>query len=722
MNPSSAPYPDYFQNSNYPIPNFVFHSLPQPPPPHIPTITPTTPILDLSTTLSSLANLLSLSQQTRNSLSSLIKPNKNVKFISCPYNPNHLMPPESLFLHSLRCPSPSFQDPISLVNSLHYPKTLNSQNPSNPLFKNSDNAELCLSLDGFYNEFSSNFFYKDCPGAVQFSDLDSSSKTFLLPAVLSVECANFVARIEEDIKGFDINEFRILPSDLWVIKREVESWADYPSMYSYAVFCAILRLNVIKGSDLRRWIIFNSPRYGVVIDVYMRDHISVLFRLCLNAIRREAFSFMGHQMNVKTSSFNCPVLSQVFMWIVPQLSVLYGERNAKCFAIHIFRQCILDVSNGMLFPLEANVKEISTELNGNGSDVRDIKLQEPLEGSIKCETDAEVEEHVDKEVIFVSQVAASVAALHERALLEAKIQGTRESQSLPRYQRMIEHDYVSKRADEQRKERSNYRAIIDHDGLPRRQPIDEDMSKTKTREEILAEERDYKRRRMSYRGKKLKRTTLQVTRDLIEEYMDEIKQAGGIGCFEKGAEEEGMSSKPPFPSDFTIGGGELRKSSSKSSEAIRATPNHYQKQSHIDNNNRSATCKNASTQDYERWRKVHNRHHEHVEYQRKDSRDRHGRDYYSASPERHKGHGPLHEREDAEFNISKRHDKRSSGKSNYQNYKSSCFGSDSANDPGVQKDGDKLDVRDWHLRNSYGTHSSTFLVKNAFEDRYDPAE
>lgn len=32
----------------------------------------------------------------------------------------------------------------------------------------------------------------------------------------------------------------------------------------------------------------------------------------------------------------------------------------------------------------------------------------------------------------------------------------------------------------------------------------------KTREELLAEERDYKRRRMSYRGRKVKRTTTQV--------------------------------------------------------------------------------------------------------------------------------------------------------------------------------------------------------------------
>lgn len=38
----------------------------------------------------------------------------------------------------------------------------------------------------------------------------------------------------------------------------------------------------------------------------------------------------------------------------------------------------------------------------------------------------------------------------------------------------------------------------------------QDTNRKKTKEEILAEERDYKRRRMSYRAKKVKRTPMQV--------------------------------------------------------------------------------------------------------------------------------------------------------------------------------------------------------------------
>lgn len=455
MNPSSAPYPNansYFfpcppQNPNL-APNFFFHSVPErpppPPPPQIP-LTTATPNPDLSATLSSLTDLLSLSDKTLNSLSSLLHSkttslkHQNVNFVSCPYNPHHIMPPESLFLHSLHCPYSLSEDPTSLIDSLYYPKTLNIQNPDENFIaqsiQHSDNAELCFSLDGYFNEFRSNFFYNDCPGVVNFNDLESSNKMFTLPGVLSVDCANFVGNREGDIKCFDKSRFRVLPSDLWAVRREVEGWVDYPSMYSYGVLCSILQLNLIKFGDLRRWIIANSPRYGVVIDVYMADHMCVLFRLCLKAIRKEALSVVGNGMNMKTLSFNCPVLGQVLMWIASQFSILYSEMKAKCFAIHIFRHCVLDVANVVVFPLDSNSRERSTD--ANHSDARDVKFGEPLEGIIESKVGTEMDESADGEVIFVSQVAASIAALHERSLLEAKIKRLRMPQSLPRHQRYV---------------------------------------------------------------------------------------------------------------------------------------------------------------------------------------------------------------------------------------------------------------------------------------------
>ncbi|GKE82061.1 U11/U12 small nuclear ribonucleoprotein 48 kDa protein, partial [Tanacetum coccineum] len=88
-----------------------------------------------------------------------------------------------------------------------------------------------------------------------------------------------------------------------------------------------------------------------------------------------------------------------------------------------------------------------------------------------------------------------------------------------------EHQYITKVAEEERKKRPDYRPIIEHDGVLWHRGDNQDANKNKSREELLAEERDYKRRRMSYRGKKMKRSTTQVMRDIIDEYMEEIKHA-----------------------------------------------------------------------------------------------------------------------------------------------------------------------------------------------------
>lgn len=258
---------------------------------------------------------------------------------------------------------------------------------------------------------------------------------FALPGVLLIECVNFGVSGEREQEGFDKNGFRVLPSDLWAIRREIEGWIDYPSVYSYSVFCLILRLDLIKRSDLRRWIIANSPRYGVVIDVYMRDHICVIFRLCLKAIRKEALSSVSSEMNVK--SLKCPILVQVLMWIASQLSILYGEVNAKCFAIHVLKLCLLEAANEVVvFLLDSCLKESLKDLDAYENEIKDSKLGETPEGSRECKIIKAVDEGDDR-VIFVTQVAAAVAALHERSILEAKIKLLRVPQQLPRYQRYI---------------------------------------------------------------------------------------------------------------------------------------------------------------------------------------------------------------------------------------------------------------------------------------------
>ncbi|XP_004301791.1 PREDICTED: uncharacterized protein LOC101299775 [Fragaria vesca subsp. vesca] len=256
--------------------------------------------------------------------------------------------------------------------------------------------------------------------------------------------------------------------------------------------------------------------------------------------------------------------------------------------------------------------------------------------------------------VFVSQVAAAIAVLHERFMLEEKFNGEQVSQTLTRHQRVLEHDYVSQRADGERKNRSQYRPIIDHDGLPWQKSNNQETNKTKTKEELLAEERDYKRRRMSYRGKKVKRTTLQVTRDIIEEYMEEIKQAGGIGCFELAIEGQGPF-KLPTATDFTTDDDNPTK---RNTESEGGSPSRSRKQSHSRYTIHSTTSRHASAKDQEEPR--HSLLHcKYLEDSRSlsDSRDT---ENYSRSSERSRSHGWSHgqSEQDHRQRTDTRHHKR----------------------------------------------------------------
>lgn len=625
------------------------------------------------------------------------------------------MPPESLFLHTLRCPFPLDLDLSNYRNTLNSSSLLNQQNAH--LTIQDHNQELRFSLDDYLsNVGSGSFFYQDCPAAVSLSDFhastSSSKKTLALPGILGIECANVVClsdgKAKKNIEGFGEAGFRVLGSDLWFIRREVESWRDYEhiSMYSSNVFCAILGLRTVKASDLSKWVLVNSPRFGVVIDVYTRDHISVLVGLCLKAVINEALGFLELvksqelEKGLKSMNLECPVLKQVLMWLASQLSVLYGQVSGKYFAVEIFKQCILESASRLsLFPLEQSLtesldlKEGDLSLHASSSGARDVRVQEPLERNVNSGLDETVGETVHSKVIFVSHVAAAVVALHERSLLEEKIRaltGLRVSQPLSSYQRMAEHAYLSSQADEERKKRPNYRPIIEHDGLPQQQSSIQESSKNKTREELLAEERDYKRRRMSYRGKKVKRTTLQVVRDIIEEYMEEIKDAGGIGCFEKG--DQGCRTLPSKTPAHNVC---MDADDGRTSDS--------------DCDIKSTSIKDSLTRDRERSRQGHVQH-GHLQERSNMDREKHG-NYYSRSTEKHRSRDRSHERSsrrerDMELTGTRHRgvERQSSGSSKYCDYRPYYSMSNS------------------HRRCGHNDHTTDSLVQNAFEDRYDPSE
>ncbi|KAL5703213.1 hypothetical protein ACHQM5_028331 [Ranunculus cassubicifolius] len=638
MNPN-PPYPYY--NPPFPPPppnpnpNF---SYPQQSPPNPSSIVnssnPT-----LLTTLSNLNHFISLAETTLSSLSTLL-PLSN--FISCPYDPLHRMPPESLFRHSLQCPSSPGIINLEVLESLHYPKSLKSveelRKENRFIQSLVDEDECFFSLDD-YGDFGSNFWYKDCPSVYCSTEIDTSKRSFTLPRVLFVHCANFVCK-DEDSKEFCCEDFGVLPSDILNVRREVEGWNGYPHAYSYLVLRVIVCLRMVNEDDLLRWVIENSPRYGVIIDAPMRDHVFLLLKLCLKAIAMEANCTCelmkedgeGRNEDLKFGSVSCPVLVEAMSWLGSQLCVLYGEPNGRFFSINMLKQCILNATKGLLtFLLEKKTTESSASKEGFGKldgsvgqisseyprniVVGNVKIEEPTDD---CEKKTSIISASTGSLVFVSQVAAAIAALHERFLLEEKIKGIRLAGSLSKSQRLAEHSYVTMKAEEERRNRSDYKPILEHDGLLWHRSRNQDSNEKKTREQILAEDRDYKRRRVSYRGKKVKRSITEVMRDIIEVHMEEINQAGGIGCFVKGSAEDGVYPTRPVSVDDLKVERTVKRDIHDSPEQSGEKSHGYRKQ----------------VEDQHR-RDFHERY-EHIEAKYKSSRkEKRDREYRSRSPEKH---------------------------------------------------------------------------------------
>jgi U11/U12 small nuclear ribonucleoprotein SNRNP48 len=215
-----------------------------------------------------------------------------------------------------------------------------------------------------------------------------------------------------------------------------------------------------------------------------------------------------------------------------------------------------------------------------------------------------------------------------------------------------------------------------------------------------------------------------VRRDIIDKYMEEIKQAGGIGCFVKGTEDRGMfpSESPSAHDSSTITVDEPRESDYA---ATRGSQYNDRTQSHSDYSKSSKSWKDASSlKDYEQPSGSLNEHHEYVDL-RSFSRDTRDRENYSRSSGRYDSHGRSHvrschrrEREDLEVTNTRHHEIKQPSSVMLKNHysRSSSSASNSVNDSSAKKDEQNSKVENRRRRNTYENH------RNAFDDRYIPSE
>ncbi|BAF14439.2 Os04g0349300 [Oryza sativa Japonica Group] len=198
---------------------------------------------------------------------------------------------------------------------------------------------------------------------------------------------------------------------------------------------------------MRRWVLAASQRYGVVIDAATRDHVWVLLRLCLKAAASEARCSLEDArgaegggsgfVDPRAIRFECPRLVDAVSWLGTQLRILYGESSGRSFAIAAVREAILRAGSCLAVGVDG----------GGGSGV---------EGSDFG--------NVGTPSVSVAQVAAAIAALHERFSLEEKIKALRAPRPA-KFQLLLEYSKALERGREERSKRPNYRAVLEYDGI-----------------------------------------------------------------------------------------------------------------------------------------------------------------------------------------------------------------------------------------------------------------
>ncbi|CAK9191051.1 unnamed protein product [Sphagnum troendelagicum] len=519
--------------------------------------------------LSSSIHVHVAAEETIHQISKLVnlKPQDLKTLLSiCPYNPQHCVPAPALFRHFLQCPS-SPARPFACHAYFDEAGATGSDRRS----------EYCFDSDG------NKFFYKDAPGVVLVASasrpLTCDDAISSLPPFLRVEL------------GSDSKNAVLLPSMLWSLQREVDAWKEIPTGVSQAVLRAAQTLGRVRRVTILEWLLVDSPSHGIVLDVALASHIWSLLKLFLKAVRTAACTcYQQHIcMNEEDGSYTkgstkggitntgldietekevgqmlveFSVLSDAGTWLADKLADLYGPVQSRAVVLGLLKLSlktsgIFLSSSFMELAVEHIMKTSASEQISHGNEVDLVdgcKLSSNHEedqsrmlgesGAAQKAKECSLET-VDLEILDDSlgerQVEEAIAALQMRATFEKYIKAKTGLNNLSRPQLIQEHEVLVKRAADERAKRPNFHAVSEHDGLTW-QRSQQQENKSKTKEELMAEERDYKRRRMSYRGKKLKRTPTQVLHDIIENHMAEIADAGGIGCFSK------QPSGAPLPS------------------------------------------------------------------------------------------------------------------------------------------------------------------------------
>ncbi|KAL2652873.1 hypothetical protein R1flu_021001 [Riccia fluitans] len=528
-------------------------------------------VYDMKEVLSQLRSLLSQVEKAAKQVEALVNidlGSDKGSTVACPFDPAHKIVAEGLFQHYLRCPSnpkPKFSASLTIEScgkrDISCGAVVNSRLLTSELTSGST-----FSSGSEFDIFGGKFFYDGASAVVQASPSTVHPPLLGSPPAPDVKVTG---RLSEELKTVDAvqrssagicrNTLLMLPSRYFYLSKEIEGWKNLPSRTSSLVIEAAVGLGKVGKREVVDWIILNSPAHGVVLDPILGCHMYTLARACFRDVQNKALTLID-QADYKRVA----------------ITSIDGE--------HVRTGGASD--SDVTAPGDKNFPG-GMEVEDNGSDRKDPDPARmdglPSRLPVVCPKPPTPESLVVRSSHSSTQeMEAAICAVNERAILERYLRNPFPASCLPKFQLLQEYEAAVRLALEERPKRPNYRPILESDGLIWHRSQLEEKNKNKTREEILAEERDYKRRRMSYRGKKLKRTPTQVVRDIIEGHMEEIVAAGGIGSAVKQSLEASSTalhdSRGEMPvasneSTFTCGGQRRMPASNPSS--VSRTDSHF---------------------------------------------------------------------------------------------------------------------------------------------------
>lgn len=205
-------------------------------------------------------------------------------------------------------------------------------------------------------------------------------------------------------------------------------------------------------------------------------------------------------------------------------------------------------------------------------------------------------------------------------------------------------------------------------------------------------------------------------RDIIEEYMEDIRQAGGVDCLTKGEQAQASISGNSSMQDLYRDDAKSNKNQVDSS-LMREQPHHYMKGLHSHGEAQSSDFRDGSSKEITRDRSHHS--HGTVVADRSMGKNGHSRWGYSRSPDRLQSSTYTSK----QASLQRKQDDLEGYKEDFSHSSSrKHHKSHDRKSPHRERIDRNLDPGKRRRREAYQDRKSGSILCNEFEDRYNPSE